>query len=107
MKVKINDINQTTGFAIKIGIYTLILGTSILTLYYFTEYMFLPFIGLLFLFVAILINTGIVFNLLIILFENKRYWKKILITISVLLINVPVAIMCVKYGLLVFYRSID
>jgi hypothetical protein len=75
----------------KIAIGSFIIGTIIFVLFYQTELMLFTIIGFIFLLIAIPLNTIFLLRLLYELITAKKYKKQILITILMILMNIPVS----------------
>lgn len=82
---------KLTNDSQKIAIGCFILGTLIFLLFYQTELMLFTIIGVIFLLIAIPLNTIFLFRLLYEFATIKKYKNQILITILMILMNIPVS----------------
>ena len=86
-KENLRLINTSQGIAIA----SFALGSLLFLLFYRTELMLFSIIGLVFLGIAIPLNSIFLLRLLYELFTTKGYRKQLLVTIMMILINIPVA----------------
>ena len=88
---------------VKIGLYTalisFILGTCLLGLYYQTSSDEYLGIGLLFVVITIIINSGVLLFLIYKLIIDKKNRKKLLLTCFIMLLNIPI--------MLFYYSFVD
>ena len=82
----------------KVAYGSFIIGSLIFFLFLFFSIEVLAFIGILFLFLAIIANTITLFQLLYLFFLNKSINIEIRNSILLLLINIPIALLYLKIG---------
>jgi len=75
-----------------LALISFIIGTLILILFYFTENLIIALIGFFYLLLAFVINATFLFGLIVKLFSKKSNKKQVLISIGIMLTNIPVAI---------------
>ncbi len=80
----------------KIGLYTalisFLIGTILLTIFYFTNSTTVTLYGMIFIGIAGLINSGVLVKVLIDLINEKKNRKKYFITTGIMLLNIPVVV---------------
>ncbi|MBQ0736067.1 hypothetical protein [Aquimarina celericrescens] len=87
------QITQSTNKkALQVATITFLLGTIILMLYLISESAPFLIAGVFYVFIALVLNTIMLIELLINAIINHRYYKENLITILCFLINIPFAI---------------
>ncbi|ORL47039.1 hypothetical protein IIF7_03446 [Zunongwangia atlantica 22II14-10F7] len=77
------------GQKVAFGSFTI--GTIIFLLFYQTELMLYAFVGFIFFIIAIPLNTIFLLRLLYQLFTTKGHQKQILITVLIVLLNIPIS----------------
>ena len=88
-----------TNSSQKIAIGSFIIGTIIFLLFYRTELMVFTLVGMFFLLIAIPVNIIYLIRLLYKVFTSNGYRNQILITILMLLINIPISYFYFKIAL--------
>lgn len=94
----ISDINQ---FGRVVGIISALIGVGILTAHSITKDFTYRYSGFVYLFIAFAVNITLVLMLLISLFTNKEKENNtsaVFLTIGFMLLNIPLAILCVALG---------
>ena len=98
MTVQIVKNKKETEFGIiktsrNVALISFIIGTLILATFYLTENTGFAFIGLFYLFVAVVINLIFLIGLILKLVTKETDKKKTLISIGILLMNIPIVIL--------------
>jgi hypothetical protein len=95
----LNNIEDCISCGRKVALFTFLVGSTILISYYFYRHSSFLFFSLFFMVVAFFVNTYI--SLLLISFwsKNSDSRKKIVQTILLILVNIPIAYAYVKIGL--------
>ena len=88
-----------TNISQKVAIGSFIIGTIIFFLFYQTELMIYTIVGFIFLIIAIPLNTIFLLRLLYQLFTTKKYQKQILITVLIVLLNIPISYIYYKIAI--------
>ena len=76
-----------------IALVSFVIGTLILTLFYWTENLTLTMVGLFYLVLAFIINSVFLVGLVIKLINKESDKKQVLISIGLMLINIPIVIL--------------
>jgi NADH:ubiquinone oxidoreductase subunit 6 (subunit J) len=82
-----------------LAVLSFLLGTLILGIYAITESPFLAIIGVIYLAIAILINSIFLTSLLYRMIRTNLSKYKYLISIAVLISNIPIAYFCLKIAI--------
>jgi hypothetical protein len=77
----------------KTAIYSFAIGTVILLIFLMSKYTPFVAVGLYYVLAAFVINSLILLTLLIQLLYHKEHWRKILATVSFMLLNVPISLL--------------
>lgn len=89
------------------AIASFLVGTFIFVLYYWTEHIGIALVGLVFIFVAIVTNgLFLIKNMANLAFE-KMDKKKYLISIALLLLNIPIAFIYYKIAMKIIFRNLE
>ncbi len=75
------------------------IGLLILLLFLIFRSFTMAYFGFYYLFFAALINGLAMLLPITLLFTKNEYWKKILITIAIILANIPLGIICAMIGI--------
>ncbi len=99
---KLQTVTDYIAFSGKIALITFLLGTAILSLYYFTSYSGVIFISLFFMISFFLLNSVLFVKLLIFFFKNKKDRKAITFTLLLMLLNLPIGYLYLQIGFSIY-----
>ena len=102
MEFSIKNIEEQIIVSRKIAVLTFITGSLILLLYYFTRYHGVIYLSLLFLVCAVFVNTFFSYLLLYGLYKKRNYKKPILISLFLMILNIPVGIVYMNIGFTIY-----
>lgn len=89
-------------FSRKTALITFLLGTIILSLYYFTSYSGVIYISLLFMITFFLLNSLLFVKLITFFFKNKEERKPITLTLLLMLLNLPIGYLYLQLGFSIY-----
>ncbi len=82
-----------------------LIGSILFTLFYWTEYIGIALIGILFIIVAIILNSAFLIKLAVNITSEKADKKKYLTSILILITNIPIALIYFKIVMnIIFYN---
>jgi hypothetical protein len=89
-------------FSRKTALITFLLGSLIISLYYFTSYNGIIYISLFFMVSFFLINSILFIKLITLFIKNKEERKSITITLLLMLLNIPIGYLYTQIGFSIY-----
>lgn len=86
----------------KIALITFLLGSLIVSLYYFTSYSGVIYISLFFMISFFLCNSVLFIKLLLLFYKNNKERKKIALTLFLMLLNIPIGYLYLQIGFTIY-----
>lgn len=86
----------------KIALITFLLGTLIVSLYYFTSYSGIIYISMFFMISFFLLNSVLFIKLVLFYFRNKEKRKVIIFTLLLMLLNLPIGYLYLQIGFSIY-----
>lgn len=86
----------------KVAIFTFVVGTLLLGLYYFSKSTTFIVLSLLYMLVAFIFNSLVVVKLFYFLFNKSKLKNKIQLTLLLLFLNIPIAYIYIQIGFKIF-----
>lgn len=90
------------AFSRKIALITFLLGTLIVSLYYFTSYSGIIYISMFFMISFFLLNSVLFIKLVLFYFGNKEKRKVIIFTLLLMLLNLPIGYLYLQIGFSIY-----
>jgi hypothetical protein len=97
-------INQTIAISRKVAFLTFGIASILLLVFYFTAFNGMIYFSMLFTIAALFINT-LYFVKLALLFKEKMKTKQILLSLFVMLLNIPIGLLYLEIGLKIYSHS--
>jgi len=104
LKDNLIHINQTISNSKKVAFLTFLVASILLLIFYFTEFNGMIYFSLLFIVAAFFVNTY-QFITLFFQLKEKQIRKQILLTLGIMLLNIPVGYLYVEIGLKIYSHS--
>jgi hypothetical protein len=95
-------VSEYNSLGRKVALLTFLLGGFILALYYFTAYSGMIYISIFFMIAFFLLNIIPSLFLLSLFFKNKKERKSILVTLFLMLLNVPIGYLFLQIGFKIY-----
>jgi hypothetical protein len=89
------------------ALFSLITGSLIIAIFYFTKYNGIIYISLLFIISAFIVNTYLASCLIYAFFKLKNHRKSIAITIFLMLLSIPVGLFYLDLGFTLYNQFLD
>ena len=86
----------------KVALVTFLLGSLIVSLYYFTAYSGVIYISFLFMVSFFLLNSLLFISLISLFFKNKNDRKSIMITLLIIFMNIPIGYLYLQIGFKIY-----
>lgn len=98
----IKTVADYIAFSRKIALITFLLGTLIVSLYYFTFYSGIIYISMFFMISFFLLNSVLFIKLVLFYFGNKEKRKVIIFTLLLMLLNLPIGYLYLQIGFSIY-----
>jgi hypothetical protein len=85
-----------------VALVTFLLGSLIVSLYYFTAYSGVIYISFLFMVSFFVLNSLLFFSLIYLFFKNKNDRKAILISLLLMFMNIPIGYFYLQIGFTIY-----
>ena len=95
-------VSEYNSLGRKVALLTFLLGSLIVSIYYFTAYSGVIYISLFFMIAFFLLNIIPSLFLLSLFFKNKKERKSILVTLFLMLLNVPIGYLFLQIGFKIY-----
>jgi hypothetical protein len=95
-------VSEYNSLGRKVALLTFLLGGFILALYYFTAYSGMIYISIFFMIAFFILNIILSLFLLSLFFKNKKERKSILVTLFLMLLNVPIGYLFLQIGFKIY-----
>jgi hypothetical protein len=102
MFINPKTVNDYNSFSRKVALVTFLLGSLILSLYYFTAYSGIIYISLFFMISFFFLNSILSFILLTLFFKNKNERKTILLSLFLMFLNIPIGYLYLQIGFKIY-----
>jgi len=89
-------------FSRKLALITFLLGTLIVSLYYFTSYSGVIYISLFFMISFFILNSIFFIKLISLFIKNKEDRKVIIITLLLMSVNIPIGYLYLQIGFTIY-----
>ncbi|GAA4051186.1 hypothetical protein GCM10022388_16650 [Flavobacterium chungnamense] len=104
LKDNLIHINQTISNSKKVAFLTFLVASILLLIFYFTEFNGMIYFSLLFIVAAFFVNTYL-FVTLFFQLKQKQITNQILLTLGIMLLNIPIGYLYVEIGLKIYSHS--
>lgn len=104
------DLKNIEAFIVlgkKTALFSFLIGTLILGIYYITQYNGIIYISILFITLAFLVNTFLAIYLLYQFFKNKKNRKAIGFTLLVMTLNIPIGLYYIDLGFTLYNKFLN
>lgn len=95
-------VSEYNSLGRKVALLTFLLGSLIVSMYYFTAYSGMIYISLFFMIAFFLLNTTLSIFLISLFFKNQNERKSILVTLFLMFLNVPIGYSFLQIGFKIY-----
>lgn len=95
-------VKECNSLGRKVALLTFLLGSLIVSMYYFTGYSGMIYISLFFMIAFFLLNTTLSIFLISLFLKNKNERKSIVVTLFLMFLNVPIGCLFLQIGFKIY-----
>jgi hypothetical protein len=104
---ELKKIDDYIKFGRLAALFSFLIGSVIIAVFYFTEYNGIIYISLLFIISAFMVNTYLACCLIYAFFKLKQHRKNIAITLFLMLLSIPVGLFYLDLGFTLYNQFLD
>jgi hypothetical protein len=104
---ELKKVEEYIKFGRLAALFSFLIGSLIIAVFYFTEYNGIIYISLLFIISAFIVNMYLASCLIYAFFKLKNYRKSIVITLFLMLLSIPIGLFYLDLGFTLYNQFLD